>query len=118
MKTKTAKPRDIDDYISGFPPNIVKALEQVRQTIRKTAPKAQEIIKYNMPAFTLNDNLVYFAAFKHHIGFYPAPTRVPEFKDDLSKYKTGRGSVQFPIDQRMPSRLIAKIVKYRMLKSK
>ncbi|HEY4786349.1 MAG TPA: DUF1801 domain-containing protein [Bacteroidales bacterium] len=109
------KPVDIDEYIDGFPKDIQKMLELVRETIKKTAPDAKETISYAMPAFTLNGrNLVYFAGFKNHIGFYPAPVGMEAFKQELSGYKTGRGSVQFPLDKPIPLELIAKIVKFRM----
>jgi uncharacterized protein YdhG (YjbR/CyaY superfamily) len=115
---KTLQYIDIDDYIARFPADIRELLEQVRQAVLQAAPGAQETIKYNMPAFTLNGELVYFAAFKRHIGFFPAPTGVPEFEADLSKYKTGKGSVQFPLNKPMPLNLITRIVKYRMQKTK
>jgi len=108
------KPKDIDDYIAGFPKDIQKILQQVRSTIKKAAPGAEETIKYSMPTFTYKGNLVYFAAFNKHIGFYPAPTGDPAFKKELSSYKTGRGSVQFPLDKAMPLELIVKIVKQRI----
>ena len=108
------KPTDIDDYISGFPNDIQKILQQVRSTIKKAAPGAEETIKYSMPTFTYKGNLVYFAAFKNHIGFYPAPTGDASFKKALSDYKTGRGSVQFPLDKPMPTDLIVRIVKQRI----
>ncbi len=106
----TTKPINMNEYIAGFPKDVQEILEQIRATIRKAAPAASETIKYAMPTFTLNGNLVHFAAFKNHIGFYPAPTENEEFKKELSGYKTGRGSVQFPIDKPMPLNLITKIV--------
>jgi uncharacterized protein YdhG (YjbR/CyaY superfamily) len=114
---KTIHYKDIDDYIVSFPPDIRDVLEQIRRTVRQAAPGAQETIKYNMPAFLWNGKEVYFAAFKHHIGFYPAPTGVPAFEKELSGYKTGKGSVQFPLNQPMPLKLIASITKYRMQKA-
>ncbi len=110
----TAKPKDIDEYIAGFPEEIQLILEQVRATIQQAAPDARETIKYAMPTFTLNGNLVYFAAFKNHIGFYPVPAAVEAFKDELSVYKQGKGSVQFPLDKPMPLSLIERIVKFRV----
>ena len=89
-------------------------LNQVRQTIREAAPEAQETINYQMPTFTMNGNLVHFAAFKTHIGFYPTPTGIEAFKEELSPYKGAKGSVQFPIDQPMPLSLIRRIVEYRV----
>ncbi len=104
------KPNNIEEYIAGFPNHIQEILKQVRVTVKEAAPAAEETIKYEMPTFTLNGNLVHFAAFKNHIGFYPAPTENEEFKKELSGYKTGRGSVQFPVDKPMPLNLITKIV--------
>ena len=108
------KPKDIDEYIRSYPKEIQKILEQFRVTIKKAAPQAEEVISYGMPAFKLNGMLVYFAAFKNHIGFYPAPTGSEAFKKELSVYKTGKGSVQFPLDKPMPLSLITKIVKFRV----
>ena len=111
------KPNNIDEYIAGFPSNVQKMLKQVRATIKKAAPSAEEAIKYSMPAFVLNGNLVFFSAYKSHIGFYPVPTGNEAFKKDLSAYKTGKGSVQFPLDKPMPLDLITKIVKYRVMQN-
>lgn len=110
----TTKPTDIDEYIAGFPKDIQKMLEQIRATIKKAAPDAEETIKYAMPTFTLNGNLIHFAAFKHHIGLYPAPRGIEAFKKELSVYKGAKGSVQFPLDKPMPLSLIARIVKFRV----
>ncbi|HYF31500.1 MAG TPA: DUF1801 domain-containing protein [Chitinophagaceae bacterium] len=109
-----AKPANIDAYIAGFPEQMQEILQQVRETIRKAAPRAEETIKYGMPTFMLNGNLVYFAAWKNHIGFYPVPTGNKDFEQDLAGYKTGRGSIQFPLDKPMPLKLITKIVRYRV----
>src|SRR5674476_1509434 len=92
----------IDEYIGTFPQEIQTLLEQVRATIRQAAPEAEEAIKYAMPTFVLNGNLVHFAAFKNHIGFYPVPSGIEAFKKELSVYKGAKGSVQFPLDQPMP----------------
>lgn len=108
------KPDSIDEYIAGFPEGTREVLEKIRMTIKEAAPDAKEAIKYAIPTFTLKGNLVHFAAFKNHIGFYPAPTGIETFKDALSAYKTGKGSVQFPLDQPMPFDLITKIVQYRI----
>lgn len=108
------KAKNIDEYIAGFPDHIQKILQEVRDTIRKAAPEAQETISYAIPTFTLNGNLVHFAAFKSHIGFYATPSGHEAFKEELSKYKEGKGSVQFPLDRPMPLKLITKIVKYRV----
>jgi uncharacterized protein YdhG (YjbR/CyaY superfamily) len=113
MPTKQAEPKTIDEYIAGFPPEVQEILQKIRTTIRKAAPGAAETIKYGMPSFTLNGNLVYFAAFDHHIGFYRAPTKDPEFAKALAGYKQGRGSVQFPLDKPIPYGLITRIVKFR-----
>ena len=104
----------IDEYISGFPDDIQTLLQQIRVTIREAAPEAEEAIKYAMPTFVLNGNLVHFAAFKNHIGFYPVPSGIEAFKKELSVYKGAKGSVQFPLDQPMPLELITKIVKFRV----
>ena len=108
------KPKDIDDYIAGFSESTKKILEQVRATIHKAAPEAQEKISYGMPAFELYGNLVYFAAYEKHIGFYALPSGNAAFMKELSAYKMGKGSIQFPIDQPMPLDLIAKIVRFRV----
>jgi uncharacterized protein YdhG (YjbR/CyaY superfamily) len=115
---KQATAATIDQYIAGFPKDVQKILEQVRSTIKKATPDAEEKISYAIPTFTLNEkNLVHFAAFKNHIGFYPAPTGGEAFKKELSVYKTGEGSVQFPLDKPMPVDLITKIVKFRVKES-
>lgn len=111
----TAKPSNIDEYIAGFPKEVQTVLEQVRATIRKAAPDAEEAISYGIPTFKLKKtNMVHFAGFKNHIGFYPTPTGSEAFKDVLSAYKTGKGSVQFPLDQPMPLDLITRIVQFRI----
>ncbi len=114
MKTKSTKPVTIDEYIAGFPPDVQALLQKIRTIIRKAAPQAEETIKYQMPTFTLHGNLVHFAAFKSHIGFYPVPTGIEAFKQELSAYPGGKGSVQFPLDQPIPYALISKIVKFRV----
>lgn len=109
------KPKDIDEYISGFPKATQDVLKQVRETIKLAAPEAEEKISYAMPTFTLHKvYLVYFAAYEKHIGFYPTPVGIEAFKEDFFSYKTGKGSVQFPLDKPMPLDLITKIVKYRI----
>lgn len=105
---------NVEDYIKSFPGATREILEHVRATIRKAAPKAEESISYGMPAYKLNGKpLVYFAGYEKHIGFYATPTGHEAFKAELSKYKQGKGSVQFPIDQKMPISLITQIVKFR-----
>ncbi len=108
--------KNIDEYIAGFPADIQAMLQQIRATIAKSAPTADEAIKYAIPTFVLDGrNLVHFAAFKNHIGFYPTPTGIESFQKELSKYKQGKGSVQFPLDKPIPLALIARIVKFNML---
>jgi uncharacterized protein YdhG (YjbR/CyaY superfamily) len=114
MQAGQSMPQNIDEYIAGFSPEVQAILEKIRLTIRQAAPGAQEKISYQMPTFTLNGNLVHFAAFKHHIGFYPVPTGIAKFKKELAIYKTAKGSVQFPLDQPIPYGLISKIVKFRV----
>lgn len=113
----TTKPENIDEYIAAFPHNVQNRLQEIRNTIKQAAPDAEETIKYAMPAFTLNGNLVYFAGFKNHIGFYPVPSGIKAFEQELSVFKTGKGSVRFPLDQPMPLDLIARIVKFRVQKN-
>jgi uncharacterized protein YdhG (YjbR/CyaY superfamily) len=112
MKTTTAE--TIDAYIATFPKDIQKLLKQMRTTIRKAAPDAEETISYAIPTFKLNGNLVHFAAFKNHIGFYPAPRGIEAFEKELSAYKGAKGSVQLPLDQPLPLDLISRIVRYRV----
>ena len=104
----------IDEYISSFPPPVQKKLQQIRNAIKKVAPTAGEAIKYAIPTFTLNGNLVHFAAYKHHIGFYATPTGHEAFQKELSGYKTGRGSVQFPLNKPLPMELITQMVAFRV----
>ncbi|HUH33825.1 MAG TPA: DUF1801 domain-containing protein [Daejeonella sp.] len=112
---ETVKPTNIDEYIAGFPNDVQEVLQMVRTNIKQAAPEAEEKISYAIPTFTLNEkNLVHFAGFKNHIGFYPAPTGSEAFKKELSGYKTGKGSVQFPLNKPMPFELITRIVKFRV----
>lgn len=111
------KPKDMDEYIASHPNEIQKILKQIRMTIRKAAPKAEEVISYGMPAFKMNGMLVWFAAYSKHIGFYPKVTGITAFKKELSAYKGAKGSVQFPLDKPMPFELITKIVKFRVLEN-
>lgn len=113
METRQPSPKDIDEYIAAFPEEARELLEKVRRTIREATPDAEEAIKYQIPTFTLHGNLVHFAAFKNHIGFYPAPSGIEAFKEELSAYKGAKGSVQFPLDQPIPFDLIRKIVRFR-----
>jgi uncharacterized protein YdhG (YjbR/CyaY superfamily) len=104
----------IDEYISQFPDMIQKILEELRENIKKAAPQAQECINYQMPTFKLHGNLVHFAAYKNHIGFYPTPSGIEKFKKELSVYKGAKGSVQFPIEEALPLSLITRIVEFRV----
>jgi len=114
MIARSKQIKTIDEYISMFPDNIQNILEGLRQTIRESAPEAEEAISYQMPTFKLNGNLVYFAAFNNHIGFFPTSSGKEAFKKELSRYKGGRGTIQFPIDEPIPLDLVRKIVKYRV----
>lgn len=108
------QPKDIDAYIAAFPPDVQEKLQAMRSTIQAAAPQATEAIKYAIPTFVWHGNLVHFAAFKNHIGFYATPTGHSAFEKELSKYKQGKGSVQFPIDEPLPLALVTRIVKYRV----
>lgn len=108
------KPANVDEYISAFPRDVQDVLQVVRTVVRKAAPEAEETISYAMPGYKLNGPLVYFAGYKNHIGFYATPTGHEAFKKELSKYKEGKGSVQFPLSEPMPLKLIEKIVKFRV----
>jgi uncharacterized protein YdhG (YjbR/CyaY superfamily) len=113
-----AVPADVDDYISGFPKQAQALLKKMRATIRKAAPAAGETISYNMPAFVLDGKrLVWFAGFKSHIGFYPGSAAIAAFENELSAYKTAKGSVQFPLSQPLPVDLVSRIVKFRLEKA-
>jgi uncharacterized protein YdhG (YjbR/CyaY superfamily) len=114
MKADKPHPESIDEYIAVFPPDVQEILQQIRTTIKKAAPQAQESISYQMPTFKLEGNLVYFAAFKNHIGLYPTPSGTETFREELSPYETGKGSIKFPLDKPIPYGLIAKIVKFRV----
>ena len=114
MKRTQASPRNIDEYVTGFPPDVQEILEQIRTTIREAAPGAEEAIKYRIPTFVLSENLVHFAAFKNHIGFYPTQSGIEKFKDALAAYKGAKGSVQFPLDQPIPFDLIRQIILFRV----
>jgi len=114
METPKTQPKNIDEYIASYPKDVQEILEKIRVTIRKAAPDAQETINYQIPTFTLKGNLVHFAAFKKHIGFYPAPSGIEKFKNELSGYESAKGSVQFPLDKPIPYDLISQIVKFRV----
>jgi len=107
-------PATIDEYIADFPPDIREKLEALRAMIRKAAPQATERISYRMPTFWLEGNLVHFAAFRNHIGFYPTPSGIEGFQAELEPYKNAKGSVQFPLDRPLPLELMERIVRYRV----
>ena len=114
MDSKKAGFNSIDAYIATFPPETQAILEDIRATIRAAAPDAVETISYQMPTFALEGNLVHFAAFKNHIGFYPTPSGTEAFKEEIARYRAGKGSIQFPLDEPMPLDLITRIVKMRV----
>ena len=115
MKSKKVNFNSIDEYIASFPEDVQKILGEVRRTIKAAAPDAEEKISYNMPTFALNGKyLVYFAGWKNHIAFYGAPRGNPEFREDLSPYESGQGTLQFSYDKEVPYNLISKIVKFRV----
>jgi len=113
MTPDQSKPATIDEYIAAFPKETQILLEIMRKTIGEAAPEAVEAISYQIPTFKLKGNLVHFAGYKHHIGFYPGSAGIAAFKDELSKFKSAKGSVQFPADQPLPLELITQIVKFR-----
>jgi uncharacterized protein YdhG (YjbR/CyaY superfamily) len=106
--------KTIEDYIATFPPNVQIILQRIKQAIHEAAPQAQEVISYSMPAFKQKKILVWFAAFKNHIGFFPKVSAVETFKDRLTDYKTSKGTIQFPLDKPIPIALIKEIVKFRL----
>ncbi len=114
MESKQPPARDIDEYIARCPAEVQEILRKIRAIVREAAPEATEAIKYQMPTFVLNGNLVHFAAFKNHIGFYPVPSGIEKFKAELSAYEGGKGSVQFPLNQPIPYDLIRRIVEFRV----
>ena len=114
MQGQTASIHSIDEYIATFPEDVQAILQALRATIRAAAPDAEECISYQMPAFSLNGPLVYFAALRNHIGLYPTSSGIRAFRPELSAYKTSKGAVQFPIGDPLPMELISRIVKYRV----
>jgi uncharacterized protein YdhG (YjbR/CyaY superfamily) len=112
---QTIQAETIDQYIAAFPAPVQKLLKEMRATIKRAAPKAEEAIKYGIPTFVQNGNLVHFAAYKNHIGFYPAPKGIEAFKKELVKYEKGKGTLQFPIGEPIPFTLVGKIVEFRVL---
>lgn len=114
MDANATSPTAIDEYIARFPPDIQAILQQIRAVIRQAAPGATEKISYQMPTFYLNGNLVHFAAFKKHIGLYPAPSGVEAFQEELAPYRKAKGTIQFPLDKPIPYDLIARITAFRV----
>ncbi|MEL7591048.1 MAG: DUF1801 domain-containing protein [Anaerolineaceae bacterium] len=114
MEPKSNSPESIDAYIALFPAEIQQKLQQIRAVIKQAAPEASEKISYQMPTFYLNGNLVHFAAFKHHIGFYPAPSGIENFNEELAMYRTSKGAIQFPLDKPIPFDLVRAIVEFRV----
>jgi uncharacterized protein YdhG (YjbR/CyaY superfamily) len=114
MQEKEAQPATVDSYIAQFPPEVQEILSRIRAVIKEAAPGASEKISYGMPTFYLKGNLVHFGAHQKHIGFYPAPSGIEAFQDELSVYKGAKGSVQFPLDKPVPYDLIARITRYRV----
>jgi len=117
MKSPASTPTTVGEYITAFPPAVRRRLSAMRATIRRHAPKAEERISYRIPTYFLDGNLVHFAAFARHIGLYPGPSGIAAFKDALARYKSAKGSVQFPHDEPLPLALIADIVKFRVAES-
>jgi uncharacterized protein YdhG (YjbR/CyaY superfamily) len=112
MKTKQKQPTTIDEYIADFPRDVQPLLQKVRAAIRKAAPDATEAISYQIPTFKQQGNLIHFAGYDHHIGLYPGSRPIEEFKDELTKYKTSKGTVQLPLDKPIPVGLIGRITKF------
>jgi len=113
MKAGRPVPKDVDEYIAGFPPDVQEVLEKIRLTLRKAIPEAEEAIKYLMPTFTLQGNVITFAAFKNHIGIYPRAKGTEELRQALSPYEGAKSSYNFPLDQPIPFDLIGQIAEYR-----
>lgn len=114
METTSTKPQTIDDYIGLFPPEIQARLQSLRQAIQDAAPDASEAISYQMPTFKLNGNLVHFAAYQHHIGFYPTPSGIDAFRELLARYETSKGAIRFPLGEPLPLDLVRDIVRFRV----
>jgi uncharacterized protein YdhG (YjbR/CyaY superfamily) len=111
---KTATPRNIDEYIAGFPPQVQAYLQKIRAIVKQAAPDAEETMKYRIPTFVLGENLVHFAAFDNHLGFYPTPSAIEAFSSDLEGYESAKGSVQFPLKRPIPFALIRRMVQFRV----
>lgn len=114
MAGEPHQPSTIDTYIEEHPPDVQEILREIRRVIRAAAPGAEEVIKYRIPTFTLHGNLVHFAAFAKHIGFYPEPSGIEQFREELTAYRGAKGSVQFPLDRPIPYDLIRRITLYRV----
>lgn len=114
MEEKKVIPKSIDEYIVQFPSDIQQILKTLRKVIKESAPEAKEKISWGMATFVLHGNLVHFAAYKNHIGFYPSPTGIDNFKEELLEYKSSKGAIQFPLTKPIPYELISKIVKFRV----
>jgi uncharacterized protein YdhG (YjbR/CyaY superfamily) len=117
VKPSASIATSIDEYIAGCPAEVQARLSKLRATIRRAAPDAVEKISYRIPTYALNGNLVHFATFKNHIGFYPGPTGIARFSEELAPYASAKGSVQFPLDEPLPLALVARIVKFRVEES-
>jgi uncharacterized protein YdhG (YjbR/CyaY superfamily) len=111
---KSAAAKDIDEYIASYPRGVQEKLQKIRNIVRKAAPDAEEAIKYQIPTFVLHGNLVHFAAFENHIGFYPTPSAIEAFSSELTGYQRAKGSVQFPLDKPLPVGLIKRMVEFRI----
>lgn len=114
MRQAEKEYKTVDEYIAFFPNNLQIKLQELRQTIRESAPDAEEVISYGMPAYRLSGILVYFAAFKKHIGFYPTSSGIEAFREELSDYETSKGTIRFPLNKPIPLELVTKIVKFRV----
>ena len=114
MKKGAVAAKNVSEYLEAFPPGMRKTLQQLRQTIKAAAPRAEEMISYRMPAYRYKGMLVYFGGYQNHIGFYPVSSAIAKFKNELSKYKTSKGTVQFSPDEPLPLGLIRKMVKFRV----
>lgn len=111
--TSTA-PKNLDDYIASFPINVQESLQRMRAIVKEAAPDAQETLKYRIPTFVLGENLVHFAAFENHIGWYPTPSAIKTFRNELRGFKSAKGSVQFPLERPVPFGLVKKMVRFRV----
>jgi uncharacterized protein YdhG (YjbR/CyaY superfamily) len=114
MADKTAKPKNVDEYIAGFPPEVRGQLQKIRETIRSAAPESEETIKYGMPTYVLAGNLVYFAGYKKHVGVYPVPAGDEAFQEELAPYRAEKSTVRFPHIRPVPLNLVEKLVRFRI----